>query len=405
MRFLFCLILLSSYVSTNVFAAEPSGSMFYVKVSGDATDAPADVYEQNYPGGDAKLLIAHTVLPKSFRGRIEHVLPSADGNLLLLLESDGVTIRDAKTGVTHVELGSDYSVINDEEVTGQFKGGNWLWTRANGSLKKVYSITDHEGLEYAAWSPRGRLLLECITNYDTGNVFVLVYDAATGKTRKISSIQDFTLARWCMDSSGILVVNQPKVSTSRITVVSVTGKVKHSFTHPGRVFTAVISPNGKQIVIGDHGGFSVHTSAGRVQHKLSIPVVDGFQSGEMAFSTDGRRLAVLYATTSSGVYAEVVETLWVTDSQTAATKLVTKWETTLGNSPGEDNTHTLIGWDPAIAAMLIGSHSCSSQGFDTEWQKLWLQPVETAKGSRLLADTGIRSIDMSCIIGTPPKSQ
>ncbi|MHB1460249.1 MAG: WD40 repeat domain-containing protein [Armatimonadota bacterium] len=404
MRFLLCLILLSSYMATSVFAAEPSGRMFYVKVSGDTADAPADVYEQNYNGGEAKLLISHTALPKSFRGRIEHVLPCADGNLLLLQESDGVTIRDAKTGVSHIELGSGYTTINDEEVTDQFKGGYWLWTRADGSLKKIYSATEHESLDSTAWSPSGRLLLLCVANFDTGGLSIRIYDAATGKTRKIFDIQDFTLARWCMDSSGILIVHQPKVSTSRVTIVTLTGKVKHSFTHPGRVFTAAISPNGKQIAVGDKGGFSILTSSGRVQHKLAIPVAEGLPSGEMAFTADGRRLAVLYTTTSSGPYADVNESLWVTDAQTAATRLVAKWETTLGNSPGEDNTHTILGWVPVQPALLIESRSCTSQGFDTEWQKLWLQTIGPTNGSRLLADTGIRSIDMSCCIGIQPKS-
>ncbi len=402
MRRLLCLMLLSLFAANGVSAANIPGSVFYVKVCGDSTDTPADVFEQKLSGGEAKLLISHTILPKGFGGRIEHVLPSADGNLLLLQESDGVTIEDAKTGATHIELGSGYTTINDENVTDQFKGGYWLWTRADGSLKKIYSATEHESIDSTAWSPRGRLLLLCVANYDTGNTSIKVYDAATGKIRKISSIPNFTLARWCMDSTGILVVNQPKDSTSRLTILSLNGKAKNSFTHPGYVFTAAICPNGKQIAIGDKRGFCIVNSTGRILHQLAIPVAEGLPSGEMTFSADGRRLAVLYTTTSSGVYAEVVEKLWVTDAQTAATRFVTKWETTLGNSPGEDNTHSLFGWVPGQPALLIESQSCTSQGFDTEWQKCWLQPLDAAQASRILVDTGLRGIDMSCCIGMKP---
>ncbi|MHB9134765.1 MAG: hypothetical protein ACYDBB_27160 [Armatimonadota bacterium] len=395
MRYFLYLLLLIPFTLTGALAVEVSGAVVFVKVTDDADGARTNVYEQRLAGGEAKLLVAAAALPTTFRGRIERALPSADGALLLLEESDGFVIKNTKTGATRLVLGSGYSTIGGEVLAEQFDGGCWLWSRATGTVKKIAPAAAHERTEPLGWSPRGELLLAHVANTKTHSETLRVFDAATGKTRILRTVQELILARWTPDAAAVFVVDQPKEKTTRLTLAPLNGKAQPLFNRPGRVFMAAISPDGRQVALGDKGGFYLYSRDGRTKRKLTLPAVDGFPDGNMAFSADGGRLAILSSSTGSGPYANEHEELWTIEIKTAAARRVAQWDVTLGNSPGEDTTHQLLGWASGQPTLLVMGLSCTVQGTETEWRKLWLQAADPTQPARLLTDSGPRGIAMS----------
>jgi len=368
------------------------GAAVFVRLTSNADDARSDVYEQSLAGGEAKVLVDHAALPKAFRGRIERALPSADGALLLLEESDSYTIRNEKTGATRLVLGSGYSTINDEVLTEQFKGGYWLWTRQTGAVAKIPLTAADEYADLLSWSPRGRLLLAHISGKHEN---LRLFDAATGKTRSLRATRELTFATWTPDASGILVGEQPNEKTTRFVFMPLNGKAQLLFTRPGRVFMGALSPDGRQVAFGSKDGFYLFSRDGRTKTTLAVPAIEGFPGGNMAFSPDGGTLAVFTSSTGSGPYANVNEALWTVETKTAVAKCVAEWEVTLGNDPGVDTTHNLLGWAPGQTSLLMTGRSCTIEGPDTEWGKLWLQPIDPKQPASLLLDTGQRGIDMA----------
>jgi len=369
------------------------GAAVFVKLTDDADDARSDVYVQSLAFGEAKVLIDHAALPKTFRGRIERVFPSADGALLLLEESNSYTIRDKKTGATRQELGMGYTLIGDEVVTEENTGGYWLWTRTTGAVKNIPLTAAHEDAYLLSWSPRGRLLLAHISGMK-GQTLRL-FDPATGKIRLLRTMPELTFAVWAPDASAVLIGEKPNEKTTRLVLVPLNGKAQLLFSRPSRVFTGAISPDGRQVAVGDKTGFYLFSRDGRTKKKLAIPAIEGFPEGNLIFSPDGNTLAVFSSSTGSGLYANVNETLWTVETKTAAAKRVAEWEVTLGNSPGEDTTHNLLGWAPGQRALLMIGMCCTIAGPMTEWSKLWLQPADPAQPARLLTDTGPCGIDLA----------
>ncbi|HEY3378242.1 MAG TPA: hypothetical protein VGL77_12190, partial [Armatimonadota bacterium] len=368
MRYMFCLLLLTLVTLTGGRAADIPGAVVFVKLTGDTDDARADIYEQSLAGGAAKLLIAHTALPKTFHGRITRALPSADGALLLLEESDGCTIRNTKTGATRLELGSGYTMIENEALAERFAGGIWLWSRVAGTVKKIAPAAAHERVEPLGWSPCGKLLLVGVSNSKTNSEALRVFNAATGMMRNLRAVNELTFVRWTPDATAVLIGEQPGEKTTRLTLAPLNGKAQRLYTRPGRVFTAAVSLDGRQVAVGDTGGFYLCSRDGRTRRTLALPAAEdeGLPGGDMAFSADGSKLAVLSSSTSRGLYANIHEALWTIETSTAAARLMTQWDVTLGNSPGEDTTHRLLGWVPGQPALLLMGRCCTLQGAETD---------------------------------------
>jgi hypothetical protein len=394
MRCFLCLVLLAMFALVECQAAAPGVAVF-VRLTGAADDARADVYAQSLAGGDARVLVAHTALPKSFRGRIARALPSPDGAVLLLVESDGFVILNRQTGATRLVLGSAYTMGEDETVAEQFGGGCWLWSRNTGTVKRIALSDPNESADPLGWSPRGKLLLVRVTNAHTGCETLRVFNAATGKARSVRTVHELIFALWTRDGAAVLVGERLSEQTSRLALVSLTGTTQLLFTCPVRVFTAAISPEGRDVAIGDTSGFYLLNWSGRARRKLALSAPEGTPGGNMAFSADGSKLAILSSSAVGELYLNIREELWVIQTKTAQARRVAQWDVTLGNLPGEDATHVLLGWAPDRSALFLVSQSCTLQGEKTDWRKLWLQPTGSAQPGRVVADTGPYGIDMS----------
>ncbi|MHB0998109.1 MAG: hypothetical protein ACYC27_02595 [Armatimonadota bacterium] len=395
MRYLVCALLFTLSLSNAAYAADAPGTVVFVKLSGDAYDARSNVYEQKLTGGDAKKIINFLELPKEFIGRIDRVLPSSDGSLLLLKESNINIIRNRTTGTTRKVFGSEYSTIGNEVQIKEIKGSCWIWSRADGKIRKIDISSPTNDVGPISWSPKGKLLLLNVRNTKTMNESIYLYDASTRKTKFLRASGILLFAMWTPDNSSILVGEESNTAATKLSLLSLSGKAKSIKTRSRRIFTAAVSPDGNKVAIGDTGGFYIIDIKKQTQGKLAIPVSEGWLDGNAEFSVDGKTLALLSSSTSSGVYAEVDESLWIIDISTLKASLLKRWSTTLGNSPGEDETHRLIGWIPKQPALFVMGRSCTLQGAETYWRKLWYISVDSTQPDRKISDTGSYGIDMS----------
>lgn len=370
------------------------GSAIYVKLTGDAYDAYSDVYEKNLTNDNIKKIIDHISLPKDYQGRIDRVLPASDGSLLLLKESNTYIIRNNATGAIRKVFGNEYSTIGNEVLAKEIKGNCWIWSRTDGKIRRINLSSVNSDFEPLSWSPKGRLLLLSTFNTKTNKESIYLYNASTGKTKILRTSAEFVFAKWVPDASSILIAEQSNSTATRLSIISLSGKVKSIKTRPKRIFTAAVSPDNR-LVIGDTGGFYIIDTKKQTQQKLAIPVSEGWLDGDVVFSVDGKTLAILSSVTSSGLYADVDESLWSIDLLTLKAALIRKWNTTLGNSPGEDETHALLVWVPKQSALYVMGRSCTIQGAETEWRKLWYIPVDSTQSDKKVFDTGPCGIHMS----------
>lgn len=381
-----------------------TGAALFVRLAGETGDARADVYLRNFTGGEERRLIAHDALPPAFRGRITRAFPSADGALVLLEESDGCTIRDAKTGATRLVLGDGYTLTGSEALAGRFHGGYWLWTRATGAVTPLALAPGDDRPDVVGWSPRGaRLLVVAGDDRKTGGGALRIIDAARGTGRALCRVGVLDFARWTADGSAVLFSETVRANRARLSLAPLVGTVKRLFTHPRLLRAANLSPDGRRVAFADAGGGCYLCSrSGTGKRRLALPAPQGSYQAMLAFSPDGARLALLATTTSAGLYATIGERLWVADAATARPRLLAQWETTLGNTPGVDSTHALLGWAADRRGLLVREECCTLNGVRDEWRKLWLQPVPDdlqAAGeppARLLAETGPCGIDLAC---------
>jgi len=402
MRYFLCLVLLILFTPAGSQAADAPGAAVFVRLTGNADDARSEVYEQRLSGGKAKVLVAHTALPKAFRGRIERALPAADGAFLLLEESRGFVIRNKKTGATRLVLGNGYSMDGANEVLAErFTGGYWLWKRGAGTLKKIPLLAKNEVMIGLQWSPRERLLLAHVSQSRPSHDIIRLYDPATGKIRNLRAGPESSFVSWSPNADAVLIGEQPNEKTTRLVLAPLNGKAQLLFTRTGRVFTGALSPDGRQVAIGDLDGFFLFSRDGRTKRTLAVPKARGIPAGNMVFSPDGKTLAIFSSSATGEPYVNIHEELWTVQTQTAAAQCVAQWDVTLGNAPGEDTTHVLLGWVPGQPALLVMGRSSTTAGPETEWQKLWLQPVDPARPATLFVDSGPCGIDMACWQGNP----
>jgi len=413
MRYLLCLALLVLLPLTEGQAATAPGFAVFVKVVSAADDARSDVYEQRLDGGRARLLVSHTALPKSFRGRVEVALPSPDGALLALKESDGVFLRNKRTGATRLmPLGGSYLAA---EKVGDYVGGYWLWRRGTGAVKRIWLVGSQEALtglgcslKLMDWSPRGkRLLVHVFTTDKRKTEYLRVFDAATGRTHTLLTTRhDVLFAHWTSDGAAVLVGEKASGKTCRLELVSLTGKTQRLFIRPLRVwdvwysatspFDAALSPDGRQVAVGESSGYYLFSRDGRTRRRLALPEMDddAWPLGDMAFSPDGRTLAVLVSFgRGTGEGRRLDEEIWTVHSETAKAQ----WHLALRSSADFDAVHVLLGWVPGQPALLLASRNYSGIGSGPESQsrELWLQPIAPGQAARLLIDTGPRGIDIS----------
>lgn len=396
MRCMLVLLLLSLLVlDATVVGAVPVGVVVYVKVLGTATDVRAEVVEQAAPGGEAKVLIAPQALPPAFTGRIARAQPSADGVYLLLTESRGVEIRNNKTGTTRTVFGNSYGLNPLEEtVARQFGGGYWLWKRATGAVQR-FPLAADESISALIWSPRGHRLLLRSDNTKTQLNTLRIYDPATGKARKIASIADINLATWTPDGKAVLMVQQASGKPARIVLAPLTGAPRTLFTWPRQVTALEMSPDGQRLALADSSGFTLLDRRGHTLQTLkSVPVGREEALSELRFSPDGATLALFTAQTTGEPHIFQHEALWKVEVATGHAQQLEQWDDTLGSEAGATTTRMLLGWSPTTPALLISGRSSTISGPDTEWRKLWSQPLTPDHPPTLLFDSGLFGTDL-----------
>jgi hypothetical protein len=424
MRYLLCLVVLALVPLNEARAATVPGAAVFVRAKGAAEDARSDVYEQSLAGGPARVLVSHAALPKSLRGRIERARPSPDGSLLLLDESDGVIIRNKRTGVTRLMLlGGWHAAAFDsakEVEVGDYVGGCWLWSRRTRAIKRL-ALVNPGGA--AAWSPRGELVVT--QDFDGRTNTLRVVNVVTGRTRTLLTTQhDVLCARWTSDGAALLVAELVGETASRLELVSLTGKTQRLFTRPVRVFNAAVSPDGRQVAVGDTSGYFLFERNGRARRKLALPEIGGtsgpFEAsprGDLAFSPDGSMLAVLVSYESGPAHLVVNEELWMVQTKTGAARRLKEWFATFARAPQNeavgavqfvahrdraprssaeaDAPHVLLGWVPGQSAVFLLGGNGTEAAPETNRRRLWLYPMRSAQPPRLLADAGPYGLDMA----------
>ncbi len=372
-------------------AVHAFGSVYTVKLASDAENSASDVYEHSLHDGSSILLVDHELLPKQFMGCIEAVQALPDAKQLVLLESEKVTIQAGNDGASRVSFGSSYSLINNEKVTAHTYGGCWIWSRTAKRATRLVAATEHDCINNVAWSPDGKLL--CVSVTTGSHDAVTIYESLHFKVVKKVSLPAESKCRWNANSKSITAVCQPKDSLWSVLTILVSGKPSTVITTKRLIVAAASSPDGSQIAYGGRSGISVYNPSTKTHRTISLATSLGLSDAMLMYAPKGHQLAVMMQTTSSGVYAEVVEQLWVVDTASLKMKRIARWETTLGNSPGEDSTHALLGWSKDGSLMVEGI-SCTISGADTEWRKLWQIPATGEPKARLLVDSGQRGISL-----------
>lgn len=367
---------------------------FYVKLTAIADNAPSDVYKASLTGSDAVLFISHSGLPKGFYGRIEKVVPSSLDSRLLIKESECHIFKSKSTGVIRTVYGSSFSMSGDDQLVKHTAVRYWLGNYH--IFKKAPMNSVNEQVDSVAWSPNAKKILAHIIDYKNGRDMLRVWDVETGIVRSLYKMRGSALAYWMPVSVSVLVVEPTEGITTRFVSVSPGGKARLLFYYTGHVSAAAVSLDSRQIAFGDPNGFYIYRN--RKLNKLySIILDDGMSISRetLSFSNDTRTLAALYAASSSSLHTFIREKLLTIDTHTAQSLPVTEWEVTLGNSPGEDSTHNLIGWNSEQNGLFVISECCTIEGPDTEWRKLWIVPINPNTTPRLLTDTGPRGIDLA----------
>lgn len=366
-------------------AVSAFGSVYTVRLTSDADNSASDVYEHNLRDGSSKLLIDHKLLPKTFVGRIESISVSPNAKQMILLESEKVTIKGSGTCASRVSYGSCYSLINDEKVTAHTYGGCWIWLPAAKRVERLCTATERKRINGVMWSPNSKLL--CVSVTSGSHDAVTIYESAHFRALKKLTLPAESNCRWNANSKSLTAVCQPKANLWSVLTIPLTGNSRTIITTRSPIFTAAASPDGSQIAYCGRNGVTVYTPATKSNRKINIPTYNGLSDVMLMYAQKTPQIAVMTQTTSSGVYAEVEEQLWVVDTHSLLVKRITHWETTLGNSPGEDSTHALLSW-AKDGSLMVEEISCTISGADTLWRKLWQIPTTGDMPTRCLVDSG-----------------
>ncbi len=371
------------------------GSVVLVKVAGNAADAPADVYRQTLPDGNAQLLLAHSALPVDFQGRIDRALPSANGDMLLLGESIGVLIRDTSTGATRQVFGNSYGLNSHEKVERNLGGRYWLWTRATNAFRLAKITTGKETLfgPDLRWSPVGRLLLASIAD---PRISIRVYDPVKDTAHTLLALQQSGIATWKPDGSGVIIAEAEAGGGMRIVDVPLKGKPRPRFSWPRPVLALAPSMDDTRLAVADAGGVAIVTNAGHIL-ATTRDVTPTAEQTNLRFSPDGKQLAIFVALTTGEPHIFRHEKLYTLEAATGVTTRVAQWEEQLGGEPGAATMRSLLGWAPAAPALLLAGKSGTVASIDTYWRRLWLRPLDPARPTSLLFESGSGVVDMAWV--------
>jgi len=392
---LLCLLIL---MNAGLARAAFTRTVVYVKMAGDTPDAPADVYQQDIPGNEPRLLIAHTALPSAFKGRIDSAQPSVDGRYLLLQESSGVIIRNPVTGATRVALGGYYSFSGAEKVVGHFSGKPWLWERASGKMRTLDVVGMHAQIVSAnlRWSPAGHALLGVLKDKRAHKNSLAIYDPLTMHWRILRTVPGDTASSWMPDGKAVLSVEPGKGQARRFIVTPLSGASRLLFTFPHPFTALTVSPNGRRFAMMVKPGILLLDAAGHILHTLKVPLDPDFPCGELAFSPQGETLAILSESTTGEPHVQHHEELWSADINTGKTQRITQWDVIFGSTEGGDPVHTLWDWTADAENLLLIEQPGSHAGLEKEWRKLLRYPIMPGQPTTLLFDSGPYVLDMVC---------
>jgi len=395
MRYGFVLLLLVfALVCATVAYAAPFGKVYFVKLTGSASDASSDVCLQEVPDGQARVLIAHQSLPVAFKGRIESAQPSPDGTLLLLGESRVTTIRNIKTGATRRMLGGTYSLDSStEKVVSSTPGATWL-RLADGRLRKLVLAGPHDKVHNLSWTPRGHLLYLFVRRNKGKFASLRLFDPLVGKSLNINSVAHPVISAWPAHGQGIYVVDQSDDGTGRVLQLTGGGHAHVLFTWPRFIYGLAVSSNGSYITLADARGHYLLDNRGKLLYTLRVMVGEEHPSTNASFSPDGTSLALLISQATGEPHVNIHEELWTVSVPTGAAQRLTEWNAMLGNTPGGDPMHKLLGWTPDGRTLLIIERPGTIGGPETYWQKLLHYPLKPNQPATLFFDSGSFVIDV-----------
>lgn len=391
MRYIFMLLLCACMLTgVRVAYAELLGTAVFVKQTGNAQDARADVYAQDVPGGMPRVLVTQAQLPPAFRGRIDSAALSADGAYLLLLESDGFLIRNPTTGAARLVLGSGYFLRKPEKVIEHFKGGSWIRERATGRIWRLTSGLARERANVSSfyWSPKGHLLLGTFTRSKTSSPMLRVFDPKKHAWRDLRNHAGFVNAAWLPHGQAVVSIERQGEKAYRIVETPLAGKSRLLLTRPLWPLALAVSPNGRVIALADARGCYLFSRTGQLLRNLPAPIENECPEAGLAFSPDGRRIGVLSAGTTGEPHIFHREELRVADVEADRLQRLAQWEVTFGSTEGGDPVHRLLGWTPDASALIVQERPGTGGDMEHAWIKLLLIPTVPGEAVTLFDSGG-----------------
>ena len=384
------------HLSQPLFAAESLGSVLFVKATGAADDASADLFTQALPDGEPRLLLAHQALPAGFAGRLEQATPSADGAYLLLREGIGVVIRNKVSGKSRTVLGNAFSFATEtEEVTRHLVGGYWLWSRADGgAIHRLSPAGDGETIPMLSWSPNGHFLLVRVDHAGLSTLRLL--DPRTGKTRDLYHARHLGLFAWAPGVASLLVTEQPDAKTTLVNLFDLNGH-RWSLCRWSRSITALaLSAGHAHLALADSAGISLVTLSGHAGPIVTVIPHDAqSEPPSLCFSPTGETLAVFRTRDTGEPHIFHHEELWTVNVESGKAAQLAQWAANLGGEPGQSTMRRFVGWVPGAPALLLAGHNGTTAGLSSYWQKLWRIPTTPRQPADLLFDSGPMVIDMA----------